>query len=102
MSEPAQPEGHGEDADLPRASLFRLFRQLVLRSGSAGTSFSAFEEIFAPTRHQARIEIQAQSRLVKPAPAPTDPPELEPPGPGTNDRFQGRVVVHRRPPTARG
>jgi len=97
--DPDRPITRDEDGKTPSAGFFRRFRQLVQGSGSAGTSFSVFEEIFAPTRHQARVEIQAQQRAVKPAPAPTDPPDLEPPGPGGKaaDRYQGRVVI-RRPP----
>ena len=100
MSDEVPADDTGPDEDhkpLPDGG-FRRFRRLMLGTGSAGTSFSVFEEIFAPTRHQARIEIEAQTRAVKPAPAPTDPPELEPPGPGATRRFEGRVVIRRRPP----
>ena len=91
-----QPEGEPVDREGPlRDAAFRRFRRLMLGSGSVGTSFSVFEEIFAPTRHQARTEIQAQSRAVRPAPAPTDPPDLEGPGPNPADRYQGRVVIRR-------
>ena len=56
-----------------------LFRKWGAGSGSAAISFSLVEELFGPTKHQARIEVEAQRRLARPVPAPTDPPELPSP-----------------------
>jgi len=76
-----------------------LFRKWGAGSGSAAISFSLVEELFGPTRHQARIEVEAQRRLARPVPAPTDPPELSEPGPDGSaqprNRFTGTVVVRR-------
>jgi hypothetical protein len=85
----------GEDGP-PRSGVFRWLRN---HSGSATPSVFLVEELFAPSRHQARMEIEAQRRVSRPAPAPTDPPNLEPPGsPGSNDRFRGRIVIRSRGP----
>jgi hypothetical protein len=79
--------------------LLGLFRKWGSGSGSAAISFSLVEELFGPTKHQARIEMEAQRRLAQPVPAPTDPPELSESDPATRSkpqgRFAGRVVVRR-------
>jgi hypothetical protein len=86
---------------------FRRFRRLMLGSGSIGTSFSVFEEIFAPTRHQARIEILAQSRAVRPAPridrstrtgATRPQPGRPTPGPGGHSGAPYRPTSGRTDP----
>jgi hypothetical protein len=52
----------------------RLLRRLTPRAASGGAPFSVFEEIFAPTRHEANLLREAQDLVGAPAPAPTDPP----------------------------
>jgi hypothetical protein len=77
--------------------LLGLFRRWGAGNGSAAISLSVIEELFGPTRHQARIEVEAQRRLARPVPAPTDPPELpesDPEGPARpRTRFTGTVVI---------
>jgi predicted enzyme related to lactoylglutathione lyase len=68
-----------------------VIRWLTEGSRSAGTPFSVFEEIFAPTRHEANLLLEAQRLVGAPAPAPSDPPFLEPVGAEVNsDRYRGR------------
>jgi hypothetical protein len=71
-----------------------LFTRLNPGKGTAALSFSALEEIFAPSRHEARAEIEQQRRVGEPAPAPADP--FEPPsnrqGP---KRFHGTIVIRK-------
>ena len=64
--------------------------------GSAAVSFSMVEELFGPTRHRARIEIEAQRSQAEPSPAPTDPPERPDQDPPAAGRFRGRLVLRRR------
>ena len=72
------------------------FRRWGAGSGSAAISFSMIEELFGPTRHQARIEVEAQRRLARPVPAPTDPPDLpESDHDASARRFTGIVVIRR-------
>jgi hypothetical protein len=58
------------------------------------------EELFGPTKHQARIEVEAQRRLARPVPAPTDPPDAPEPHPEAagrrRGRFTGIFVIDRR------
>jgi hypothetical protein len=73
-----------------------LFTRLGLGKKSGALSFSALEEIFAPSRHEARQEIEQQRRVGRPTAAPTDPlePEPEPERPGSG-RFSGTVVIRK-------
>jgi hypothetical protein len=76
-----------------------LFRRWGAGNGSAAISFAMIEELFGPTKHQARIEVEAQRSLARPVPAPTDPPDLpesraEAPG-RHRGRFAGIVVIRR-------
>jgi hypothetical protein len=74
-----------------------MFRRWDAGNGSAAISFSMVEELFGPTKHQARIEVEAQRRLARPVPVPTDPPDLPAPDPeATGQRFNGILVVRRR------
>jgi hypothetical protein len=88
----------GEPAGTGR--VFGAFRRWGAGKGRVAVSFSVFEELYGPTRHQARIEVEAQRRVGRPAPAPTDPPELPGGGPAApgrpRGRFSGTVVVPRR------
>jgi hypothetical protein len=73
-----------------------------LSAGSTGMAgvFSIVDQVFAPTRDDARRELEEQHSAPAPAPAPTDPPALGPSGgPGASDRFRGRIVI-RRPDAA--
>ncbi len=64
------------------------------QGSSGGSTFSVFEEIFQPSRHEANLLLEAQRLVGQPAPAPSDPPFLEPVGPEDSaDRFRGRVVI---------
>lgn len=60
--------------------------------------FGALEEIFHPSAAKARDERERQKLVGQPAPAPGDPPLLDPPGPssdGPDRRFTGKVVIRR-------
>jgi hypothetical protein len=73
-----------------------LLRRLAVRSGSGGVQSSVFVEIFAPTRYEADLMLEAQRLVGAPAPAPSDPPFLEPVGAEANsDRYRGRVVIRK-------
>jgi hypothetical protein len=75
-----------------------LIRRMAAGSTGGGTFFSVFEEIYAPTRHEANLAIEAQRLVGAPAPAPTDPPALEPVGrDGELGKFRGRVVIRKAP-----
>lgn len=77
-----------------------VFRRWGAGNGSAAISFSMIEELFGPTKHQARIEIEAQRSLARPVPAPTNPPDLTESGAEAagrrRGRFTGVVVIRRR------
>jgi hypothetical protein len=63
-------------------------------------AFGAFEEIFLPSAAKARDELDNQKLVGEAAPAPTDPPRLDPPGlitDGPSKRFTGKVVIRSRP-----
>ena len=83
-------------ADGPKSSP-GLLRRLAQRSASGGApASSVFVEIFAPTHHEANLVREAQRLVGVPAPAPSDPPFLEPVGSeATADRYRGRVVIRR-------
>jgi len=76
-----------------------VIRRWGAGNGSAAISLSMVEEMFGPTKHQARIEVEAQRSLARPVPAPTDPPDLPESGaeaPGRRrGRFTGIVVIRR-------
>jgi hypothetical protein len=74
-----------------------LLRRLAQGVGSGGApASSVFVEIFAPTHQEANLVKEAQRLVGVPAPAPSDPPFLEPVGPeGTINRYRGRVVIRR-------
>jgi hypothetical protein len=60
--------------------------------------FGSFEEIFNPSAARSREELEKQKLVGVAAPAPTDPPLLDPPGLTTDEpgqRFTGKVVIHR-------
>ena len=62
-------------------------------------AFGALEEIFLPSGATARDELENQKLVGEAAPAPTDPPRLDPPGlitDGPGQRFTGKVVIHRK------
>jgi hypothetical protein len=82
-------------ADLGPAPSGGVFRRLAASRGAAAmSSFNVYEEVFAPTRHQARLEIEHQRRVGRPTAAPTDPPDLDRQGLGRPpSRFAGRVVL---------
>jgi hypothetical protein len=88
----------GEPAGI--GGVLGAFRRWGAGNGSAAIS-SMIEELFGPTKHQARIEVEAQRSLARPVPAPTDPPpDLPEPGAEAPDRRRGRftgiVVIRRR------
>jgi hypothetical protein len=63
-------------------------------------AFGAFEEIFLPSASKARDELDNQKLVGEAAPAPTDPPRLDPPGlitDGPSKRFTGKVVIRSKP-----
>ncbi len=97
----SNPYQDGDEEPPPSGGVFR--RIAPGRLGSA-FAFSIFEEIYAPAHRQARDEIEEQRRVGRPAPAPTDPPDLpDPTVPGAQDpvpgrsrkHFGGRVVIRR-------
>lgn len=77
-----------------------VFRRWCAGKGRVALSFSVFEELYGPSRHEARIEMEEQKRVERPSPSPTDPPELPAPGSAVvsrpRGRFQGIVVLRRR------
>lgn len=88
----------GEPAGTGR--VFGAFRRWGAGKGRVALSLSVFEELYGPTRHQARIEVEEQRRLSQPSPAPTEPPELAEPAASAPGRRRGRfkgIVVVRRP-----
>ena len=89
-----QPGPPPDEEPLSGGGVFRrggLLRRIASRAAPAG---SVFSEIYAPTHYEATIQIEAQRRVGKPAPSPTDPPDLEPSGPAVADeRFRGRIVL---------
>lgn len=54
-------------------------------SGSHGI-VGVVDEVFAPTRHEAQLELDRQTRLPAPAPIPGD-------GPGGGDIYRGTVRI---------
>lgn len=74
----------------PTGGVFRLFRRWYAGKGRAALSFSLVEELFGPSRHEARIMMEEQQRVGRLAPAPTDPPELPEPDPAAVIRPTGR------------
>lgn len=73
----------------------------VFRRLGAGTQGSAgmmgiVDQLFAPNAHDAKRDLEEQQRVGKPAPAPTDPPELRPaPGADPADRFRSTIRLRR-------
>jgi len=100
--EPDPPNGPAATPDAPNSDQERPERGGVMRrlstkgAGFAG-AFSAIDQIYAPAHYDARQEIEEQRRIGKPAPAPTDPPDLKPAS-GTDpaSRFRGRIVLPAR------
>jgi hypothetical protein len=63
-----------------------------------GLSVPVVEELYGPTRHQARLDVEEQRRAAAPIPAPTDPPEFTDVARKTgraSRRFHGLVVLRR-------
>jgi hypothetical protein len=95
-----------DDPDEPRTGVFR--RLSGDTKGSAANAFSAIEELFGPAKREARIEIEAQRRIGRRAPAPGDPPYLILPDDGGDRtdgddvadgaRFAGTVVIAQAGP----
>ena len=69
-----------------------IMRRLGAGTRGAAGVFSVVEQVFAPNARDARRDLEEQRRVGRPAPAPTDPPELSP-APG--GRFRGRIVIRR-------
>jgi hypothetical protein len=57
-------------------SALEWFRRWGTGRGSAAISFSMVEELFGPSRHEARVVQEAQRLAAEPVPAPGDPPDL--------------------------
>lgn len=97
MVEERVPSGAADEPPFT-GGVFRRWSQLSRRLG--GLSVPVIEELYGPSRHQARMEVEEQRRLAEPAPSPTDPPELPPEGPAapgrTPSRFTGVLVVRHR------
>jgi hypothetical protein len=76
-----------------------VFRRFAPGAGGFGNALGAVEEIFAPARHEARIQLEEQKRVGKLAPAPGDPPDLAEPEPARSarpgQRFKGTVKIPR-------
>lgn len=60
-------------------------RNKAKTSGSHGI-VGVVDEVFAPTRHEAQIELDRQTRMPAPAPIPGD-------GPGVGDIYRGTVRI---------
>ena len=59
-------------------------------------TFGGLDEFFHPSAANARDELERQKTVGPAAPAPADPPLLDPPGPATDEpdkRFTGKVVI---------
>ncbi len=83
-----------DDPDEPRTGVFR--RLSGDTRGSAANAFSAIEELFGPAKREARIEVEAQRRIGRRAPAPGDPPYLidaDDVDAADAARFAGTVVI---------
>lgn len=108
---PDSPDGpdvnpnHSQDTNEEPPPAGGVFRRIAPGRLGSAFAFSIFEEIYAPAHRQARDEIEEQRRVGRPAPAPTDPPDLPDPtvpgaqGTGTGrprKHFSGRVVIRRR------
>jgi hypothetical protein len=81
-------------------------RSVETMTGSGGDReggvmvFGALEEIFFPSAAKAREERDNQKLIGETAPAPADPPRLDPPGlitDGPSKRFTGKVVIRSKP-----
>lgn len=65
-------------------------------TSGVGNAFAPLEQIFAPGRYDARLELERQRHSSVPAPAPTDPPDLDAAdAAGSSERFRGRVRLRR-------
>jgi hypothetical protein len=73
-------------------------RRLAAGTGGLSGVIGVFDQLWAPTHHQARQELEEQRHIGRPAPSPTDPPDLTPdPDAGPAGRFSGSIVLHRPP-----
>lgn len=52
--------------------IFRRLGKLLGRWG--GVSVPVIEELYGPTRNQARQQVQEQRQAAEPSPSPADPP----------------------------
>jgi hypothetical protein len=88
-----------EPADPRRSERKGLMRRLNLgKKGSVAIAFSAAEELFGPTKRDARIVVEQQRRVGRRAPSPTDPPDLATGADATDaDRFAGKIVINSKP-----
>lgn len=80
---------HMADEPPLAGGVFRRCSELVGRWG--GLSVPVIEEIYGPSRHQARIQVEEQRRVVQPSASPTDPGR-------SGRRFTGTVVLRRGDP----
>jgi hypothetical protein len=42
-----------------------------------GVAVPVIEELYGPSRHEARTQVEERQQAARPAPAPTDPPDAE-------------------------
>jgi hypothetical protein len=73
-------------------------RTTAQQKASWAIMFGSFEEIFLPSAARSREELEKQKLVGEAAPAPTEPPRLDPPGLATDEpgrRFTGKVVIRR-------
>lgn len=62
----------GDDEPPLSGGVFRRLSKLLGRWG--GVSVPVIEEVYGPTRHQARQQVQEQRQAAEPSPSPADPP----------------------------
>lgn len=73
-----------------------IFRRLSASSKRSAGMMSVFDQIFAPNAHDAKQDLEEQERVGRPAPAPTDPPELRPaPDDDPAHRFRSTIRLTR-------
>jgi hypothetical protein len=73
-----------------------VFRRLSAGSKGSAGMMGVFDQFFAPNAHDAKQDLEEQERVGKPAPSPTDPPELRPdPGDHPTARFRGTIRLRR-------
>ena len=92
---PAGPPVDLPDEQAPEAG-GGVFRRLGAGTKGSAGMMGIVDQLFAPNAHDAKRDLEEQQRVGKPAPAPTDPPELKPaPGGDPANRFRSTIRLRR-------